>query len=343
MRCVLAADGPRLTTDPPRRPPGEHAVRVRVELVGLCRSDLKEVAGERHGPSQFGHEIVGVVEESTLAALPPGRRVGLDPNVPVDRGTGFATAMWAAGPADLLVAALPVVPADGDPRRLVFAEPLACAAHCLRAATGHLGRGLGSLRVAVLGAGTAGVLIAGAAHAQGAEVALGNRSADRTTFLRRRRVLDVPVGALTDLPSDDVDLAVVATSFVLPEVLAHALRVVRPGGLALLYGGTAPGDRLPGLDCDLDTVRRAEAAVATCWQGKPVRVGGSYGTAPQDFAAAVGLLTGPDPATLPVERMITNEIPLTDLADVLREQAAGRRLGKTVVWPDRPPPSGGAR
>lgn len=330
MRVERGADGPVLVRTPPARPPGEHAVRVRVELAGLCRSDLKEVAGRRHGVSQFGHEIVGAVEESTVDALPPGARVTLDPNVPVERGTGFATRMWVAGPAGRITEALPLIPHDVAARRLVFTEPLACVRHCLAAASRHLGRGLDGTRVAVLGAGTAGVLIAGLARAAGATVVLGNRGADRTAFVRER--LDIPVHAMADLPSD-VDIAVVATSFVLPEVLAEALRVVTPSGLVLLYGGTAPGDGLSGLDCDVDAVRRTETAVRVDWRGKPVIIGGSYGTVPEDFPAAVRSLVELDPAVLPVERLITSEVRLADLPEVLRAQVSGRPLGKTLVLP----------
>ena len=333
MRVELGPGGPELVRSEPVRPNGEHAVRVRVELAGLCRSDLKEVAGNRHGVSQFGHELVGVVEESTVDGLVPGDRVTLDPNVPLERGTGFATTMWAAGPADRLRAALPVVPGDVDARRLVFTEPLACAQHCLGAAARHIREDLAGQRVGVLGAGTAGALIAGLAHALGAEVTLGNRSQDRTDFLRERAVLDAPVGPLGGMPSDGMDIAVVATSFVLPEVLREALRTVVPGGLVLLYGGTAPGDALPGLDCDLDSVRRGELVTTASWDGKPVRVGGSYGTVQADFGAAVRALVELDPVTLPVERMITEEIPLTALPDTIRTHLATRPLGKTLVHP----------
>ncbi|MCP3803628.1 alcohol dehydrogenase catalytic domain-containing protein [Allokutzneria sp. A3M-2-11 16] len=333
MRVELGPGGPALVDAEPLRPKGENAVLVRVELAGLCRSDLKEVAGNRHGVSQFGHELVGVVEESTVDGLGPGDRVTLDPNVPLERGTGFATSMWAAGPAGKLRAALPVVPADVDARRLIFTEPLACAQHCLGAAARHIGEDLAGQRVGVLGAGTAGALIAGLAHALGAEVVLGNRSQDRTDFLRDRAVLDAPIGPLEEMPSDGLDIAIVATSFVLPEVLREALRTVVPGGLVLLYGGTAPGDALPGLDCDLDGVRRGELVTSASWDGKPVRVGGSYGTVQDDFGAAIRALVELDPSALPVERMITEEIPLTALPGTIRTQLVTRPLGKTLIHP----------
>ncbi|MYS83220.1 alcohol dehydrogenase catalytic domain-containing protein [Embleya scabrispora] len=326
MRVELGPDGPCLRLDRPDPPAGEHRVLIRVELAGLCRSDLKEVARERHGPSQFGHELVGLIAESTLAdRLPTGLRVALDPNVRLARTTGFATEMYAAGPADRLLTALPRIPDRISARQAVFAEPLACAGHCVAALAGHLGVPPAGRRVVVFGAGAAGLLIARLAELAGADVTLANRSADRAKFLQDR---GFEVRAIATLPASAFDAAVIATSFVRPDILAEALHVLVPAGLALLYGGTAPGDELPGLPVDLDRVRRHEHAVHTTWFGRPVTVAGSYGTTPADFAAA--LITLPN---LPLERLITEEITLPELPAVLRDQITGRPLGKTVIRP----------
>jgi hypothetical protein len=60
-----------------------------------------------------------------------------------------------------------------------------------------------------------------------------------------------------------------------------------------------------------------------------VRVAGSYGTVPGDFRAAVRTLT--DPARpLPVERLITTEVPLPELPAFLRTPDA-QRPGKVLV------------
>ncbi|MBB4796261.1 threonine dehydrogenase-like Zn-dependent dehydrogenase [Streptomyces nodosus] len=327
---TLEEGGPRLHHSPPPRPREDPAVLVNVELAALCRSDLKEVAGTRHGPSQFGHELVGVVCESTVPALAEGTRVVLDPNVVVDRGTGFADQMWAAGPADLLRHALQPVPHGPAARRLVFAEPIACAQHCLSAVKRQVG-GLHGARVAVLGAGTAGLFIAALADRAGARVSVCNRSRARMDEARKADLLDVPALLFGELAGESADVVVVATSFVLPAVLEEALRLVAPGGLVLLYGGTAPGDRHPGLECDLDRVRRT-GAVATCtWRGRSLRVAGSYGTNPQDFAAAIGNLT--DVVTpLRAEALVAAEVDLPGLFELLgTPDALGP--GKIVVHP----------
>jgi threonine dehydrogenase-like Zn-dependent dehydrogenase len=330
LSVELAAAGPVLSHEPVTAPPeGAHAVLVRTELMGVCRSDLKEMSGVRGGPSQFGHELVGRVVRSSTGRLPVGERVCLDPNVPVRRGTGFARWMWVTGDEDDVAAALPVAPAGASARRLVFAEPAACAAHCLTMAARHRGEDVRGRAVCVLGAGTAGVLIAGLAAGGGAVVSLHNREADRLGFLRERGVL--PDAVDRPAPDDTQDVVVVATSFVFADVLERALRLVRPGGLVMLYGGTKAGDRLDGLDCDLDAVRRGERSATARWHGKSVVLGGSYGTSTADFRLALTTLANghrPD-----VERLVTGVVDLADLPGALRSIAATRQLGKVLVRP----------
>jgi threonine dehydrogenase-like Zn-dependent dehydrogenase len=184
----------------------------------------------------------------------------------------------------------------------------------------------------VLGAGMAGVLIARLAEAAGARVLIANRDDDRLDFLAERDMLPTLGGARLPEASAGHDVVVVATSFVLPELLERALDLVRRDGLVMLYGGTAAGDRLPGLNCDLDRVRRAELVRPAAWRTMPVLVGGSYGTTSEDFAHALRALSV-TPDGLGVERLITAEVSLPDLPATLRRLVAERRLGKVLMRP----------
>ncbi len=333
LSVELTSEGPCLSHEPPRRPDTRDAVLVEPALVGICRSDLKEVGGRRPGPSQFGHEVVGLVTESSTRRLPAGSRVCLDPNVPLRRGTGFARSMWVGGEASQLVRALPLAPDGVDARRLVFAEPMACAAHCLTMTRTHLGAdGLRDVSLCVIGAGMAGVLIARLARTAGARVDVLNRDGDRLEFLASRDALPGIGGGLLAEASGAYDVVVVATSFVLPALLERALDLVRAGGLVMLYGGTASGDRLDGLDCDLDTVRRSEQVRSAAWRGRPVLVGGSYGTTTDDFQTALRSLSG-TPDGLGVERLITTEVSLAELPGTLLRMATSRELGKVLTRP----------
>ncbi len=254
----------------------------------ICRSDLKEIGGRRPGPSQFGHELVGVVTRSSTPLLPVGSRVCLDPNVPLRRGTGFARWMWAGGEAAPLARALPLAP-DGDRRT---AAGVRRAARVRRALPHHGRRHLGRHGLARPVGVRAGRRDGRRPHrphgrGAGARALIVNRDADRLDFLAARRMLPAGGGDAPAWASGGHDVVVVATSFVLPPLLERALELVRRDGLVMLYGGTAAGDRLPGLACDLDRVRRAERVSAATWGTKPVLVGGSYGTTSADFSRAL--------------------------------------------------------
>lgn len=64
----------------PRPLPQQDEVLVRVHACGVCRTDLHVVDGdlvEGRYPVVPGHQIVGVVEESSIAGFVPGQRVGI--------------------------------------------------------------------------------------------------------------------------------------------------------------------------------------------------------------------------------------------------------------------------
>ena len=60
-------------------PPGAHEVLVRMEVAGLCHSDLSVIDGNRPRPLPMllGHEAAGIVEEcgELVAGIDPGDRV----------------------------------------------------------------------------------------------------------------------------------------------------------------------------------------------------------------------------------------------------------------------------
>lgn len=329
---TLTPRGPELRERDLRRTLREDALVVRPLVAGICRSDLKEVAGTRAGRSDFGHELVGIVEwADTGAPLGPGDLVCLDPNVDVSRTSGFAELLAAEGTAAALERAFPRAPAGVPARTLLFTEPLACAIHCVRRAAAALAGGLDGARLGVLGAGIAGTLIALYARRRGARVTVFNRSPDRLEFVRATGLLGASELRADDAArADELDVAVVATSFVEPEGLARALRATRGGGAVVLYGGTRPGAR--GFPLDVDALRRRQERAHVRHGGKRVVVVGSYGADDADFERASAVLErgGRDFA---VERLVAGEVPLARLPHALRSLARERVVGKIVVVP----------
>jgi len=328
--------GPTLVTRSLSAVLAPDAIAIRPLLVGICSADLKEVAGQRPTRADFGHEIVGTIVSAPAATrLLHDDLVAFNPNVPVTRTSGFAQYMVARGGPAALATAFPKLPRGVPLTRLVFCEPLACAHHCVSTMLercGHRRSGAG-LRVAVVGAGTFGTLIALVATSSGASVTLFNRRRPRLDMLRRRQVL--PASRLRPLPASTeavFDVVIPATSFLSPAVLQCALPLVRSGGLMLLFGGTAAGDRLPGGDLDIDAVRRHEHVVRVTASGRPVWIGGSYGANEGDFTAASDLLAR-DPATIPVERLVSRLVHLAEVPAILRSMTDGSRehVGKVIV------------
>ena len=151
MRAVVYdRPGSLVIADVPRPAAGPGEVLLRVEVAGVCGTDLYLHAGE-FGPSYPltpGHEIVGVVEElgEAVEGVALGDRVVLDNTTAcgrceqcrrarlafcrnllaqgVNRPGGFAEFVTAAAGKCFVVN-------DLRPETAVFAEPLACVVHGL--------------------------------------------------------------------------------------------------------------------------------------------------------------------------------------------------------------------
>lgn len=104
------------------------AVRVRVVIAGLCRTDVEVATGHLPcaEPCVLGHEIAGIVEASGpgVRRLRVGQRVACRPLVDgqrlgIDRDGGFAEALVVPERAVI------TVPDGLDWRRAAFVEPVA--------------------------------------------------------------------------------------------------------------------------------------------------------------------------------------------------------------------------
>jgi threonine dehydrogenase-like Zn-dependent dehydrogenase len=308
---------------------GRPGIVVRPEAVGVCRSDLKEIANERRTRSDFGHEVVGRVVRSDVAQRPVGSRVTFDPHVAVRRTTAFAELLYAIGPDALLREAFPLVPEMLHPHVAVFAEPLGCALrhveHVMTVA------GPRSETAAVVGAGTAGVLIGSLLTAAGIDVTYVNRSAPRVAALVRAGVAPGErVLTYADPSPRGYALVVVATAFADADAVRWALDHVADGGVVALYGAAPPGQPIvEGIDVD---AVRVGHGITSSPRAAGVFVTGSHGAARGDVEAAVGLLAGASG-----ERLRTTCLALVGEVWSLREAAdrlaAWQGMAKVVVEP----------
>lgn len=244
------------------------SVRVAVDVVGLCGSDLSYYRKGANGafvirePLVLGHEITGTVVEiggSVVAGrgsapdLAVGSRVVVHPMWPCPpQGEATVPAYLADEPGSFLGSAstwphtngglaefltvrperLRVLP-DGLPnRRAVLAEPLAVVLHALSRFQGSFE----GLRVLVCGSGPIGLLAVVALTRRGvASVAvtdLHERPLDVALRVGASETVRIDLG---ESPAADAfDLVIEATG--VPASLNAALAAVRPGGTIIQLG-----------------------------------------------------------------------------------------------------------
>jgi alcohol dehydrogenase len=215
----------------PETPPGE--VLVRVRRAGICHTDIELTRGYMDFRGVLGHEFVG--------ELPDGRRVvgeinAADGSCEVCRrgderhcpnrsvlgiaGRDGAMAEYLALPERNLH---PVPPGVAD-AQAVFVEPLAAAleiAECV-----HIRP---SQRVAVVGDGKLGQLVAQVLQLTGCELTVVGRHARKLAILQRR---GIAATQLPNTPPGAFDLVVECSGR--PGGLDLARRLLRPRGTLVL-------------------------------------------------------------------------------------------------------------
>lgn len=171
--------------------PGDGEVRLRVNYVGICGSDLHYYFHGANGeytirePLTPGHELSGVVDLDPSGRLAPGTPVTVHParygpevagleDHPHLRpggdyfGSAAANPHRQGGASELLIVEdhmVRVLPASLPLERAALAEPLAVAIHAVSLAGDITGK-----RVLVIGAGPIGLLVVAAAVKAGASV-----------------------------------------------------------------------------------------------------------------------------------------------------------------------------
>jgi L-iditol 2-dehydrogenase len=311
---------------------GELVVRVRA--CGLCGSDLMDWYQEPRAPTVLGHEPAGEVIAAGEGAppLPLGRRVFVHHHVPcmtcdlcragrhtlctrfretrIDPGGLAEMIRVPAENAALDVLALPDEVPDWA---ATLIEPLGCVIHGQRMA----GVGPGA-RVAVVGAGSMGLLQIGAALAAGAAAVVAVEPREG------RRAAAIAAGAVAALPDADpagvadalgglADQVFVCTSAT--AAIAGALHLAGPAGVVQLFAPPRPGTPVP---LDLGGVFFREVTIQH-----------TYSAGPLDTRDALAVLASGaiDPAAV-----ISHRVPLDEVEEAFRLARSGEAT-KVVVEP----------
>ena len=273
-------------------PPPEGHVRIAVEAVGVCGSDLHTYEHGRIGdtsvesPLVLGHEFAGVIEEVGEAAvtengrpLRKGERVAVDPAWPCGQCEPCRT-----GHPNLCIdhAFAGVYPTDGSMRQTMHVPAWACfvvpetvtaedAAMLEPLGVGLHAVDLGHVRVGhsvlVVGAGPIGLFVAQCARLAGARpVLVSDRLPHRLELARRSGAEPIhieeadPVQAIREATGGrGVDVAF-EVAWSAEDSVAQAADAVRPGG-RLVIVGISGDDRLT---FQHSTVRRKGVTIAMC-------------------------------------------------------------------------------
>jgi L-iditol 2-dehydrogenase len=321
---------------PPTIGPGEILIEMRA--CGLCGTDLAKLAQARDSEGvRLGHEFAGVVRAvgQGVTGFVPGDRVTAAHHVPCGSCWACrhgnesmcrqfkATNVDPCGFAELI--RIPQRHVERVTFRLPdaltyeeasFAEPLACAVRAVERS-----QVLAGDRIAVVGGGGMGLLIAQVILAQGAEAIVLDISEERLALATRLGVrLAVHPGVagvgrtLADL-TEGVGVDGAVLTVVNGRILEDTQRAVRAGGRINVFAGAADGPRLP-LDF-VDLYHRELAVFST------------YSSTPATLGRAVELLAS---RRVRVAPLISHRLPLEEFDDGVRLQRDGKAT-KVVYRP----------
>jgi 2-desacetyl-2-hydroxyethyl bacteriochlorophyllide A dehydrogenase len=289
-------------------------VRVRVASAGICATDLWLIS---QGPLPFvlGHEFAGVLDDGTPVAVYPLTACN-DCDQCAQGAANRCRRMFEAslgfgadgGMCEELIvpeSALTRVPDGLSPRDGVLVEPLAVATHALTRVDLQ-----GGQRVAVVGAGSLGLLVAAVAADAGCEVAIVARHRHQEAASERLGVSRNVAG--------EYDVVVDAAGS--ESGLARCQELIAPGGTLLMLGVYSPaGVTFPAFPL---LIKEAKIVTSTAY---------CYTSAQNDFQAAAAFL-GRHPEV--AQAVITHRFGLEDASSAFAT-AADRTHGaiKVVIDP----------
>jgi L-iditol 2-dehydrogenase len=337
MRRVVVTPSGVQVVEAARPSPGPGEVRVRMIVAGVCGSDTHALRGRHPNvtpPYHPGHEVVGIVSATApeVTSVEVGQRVTIEPDLPcwackqctagrqnLCENLGFfgcgddqgGMADWFTIDARRLHA----VPDRLDDTAAALIEPLATPVHAAR-----LAGGLKDRTVAILGAGTIGLLTLRVARAQGARrIVMTARSAfsrQRAKTFGADAVVNAAAPDAADLVRAELgESADVAFDCVAEQsTVLQALAMTDKGGTVVVVGVPAGDVRVP----------------LALLQDSQLRIQGSATYLPEDFRDAMALLTS---GVVSGQDFVTAVRPLSEAAAAFDDAESGHHI-KVLLTPD---------
>ncbi len=247
----------------PTPQPGPGEVRIRVEYLGICGSDLHYYFDGANGPNTIreplipGHEMSGRVDLDPAGEWEAGTPVTVHPARFGEPDEAFMDSphLWPGGSYLGSAASLPhaqgalveflvvdramvrPLPQSLPTRRAVLAEPLGVALHAVNRAGSVAGKS-----VLVAGAGPIGVLVVAAARAGGAASVAATDLLPGPLERAQRAGADTCYNVSTDEVPPGFDVIFECTG--VAASVSSALALARPAGTVVLVG-MMPADPRP--------------------------------------------------------------------------------------------------
>ena len=337
-RVVVHADHIEVDADAVVPRPQPHEALVRSLVTGVCGSDTHAAHG-RHPfipiPYHPGHEVVGVIEGvgSAVDGFTVGQRVTVEPDLPcwtcktcrtgrqnLCENLQFFGCGWAqGGMADWFTIAadrLHVVPDDLDDQTAALIEPLSTPVHAVRLAGDAFGTGLSGVQgkaVAVLGAGTIGLLVLAVLKAHG----VGRVVVTDVMAAKRDKALELGADATVDAAARDAaeqvraalgeSADVVVDCVAIEPTVRQAISIVGKGGTVVIVGVPAADVTIP----------------LALVQDHQIRIQGSATYLPEDYAESIRLLQN---GAVRSADLVTATRPMEEVADAFDLSASGHHI-----------------
>lgn len=332
---VTAVETMELRQEPmPTPAPGE--IRAGTTYIGVCGSDTHAFHG-RHPfipiPYLPGHEATGVVEElgEGVTSVAVGDRIVVEPTLPCweckqcrsgaenlcENLEFFGCGYPQGGMTEHFVVRadrLHVIPDDISDVAAALIEPLATPVHAARIAGPLRGRA-----VAVLGAGTIGLLLLAVARWAGAAkiVVTDPLPAKREAALRLGA--DAVVDATAPEVADQVRAALGESADVVFDCVAVQATTLAAVDMAL-KGGTVVVVGVPSADFELPM---------RIVQDQQIRIQGSATYVPQDYATAIEMIQA---GAVRPEDFVTGQFSLEQAEQAFAASTSGEHI-KVLIHP----------
>ena len=287
----------------PAPEPGPGDVLVQVEVALTDGTDLKAFRRGhpvllRELPSPFGHEFCGIDVATGRRVVAANSAAGDDRGARVELLNGAYAELLLVPRAIAEVNLLPVPPGLAS-EVAALVEPLACCLRGIERAGVEAGQ-----RVAILGAGPIGLMLAACvADAGGRPEVVGGRA-------ERRALVPAFGGSTGDGESADLVIEAAGTE----AAWQRALELVRPGGTVLYFGG-----RESGAELRVDAYRLHYEELTLL---------GAFHHAPRHVRAALAFLAS---GAYPWEKLITHRVRLEDVPALFADPP--REYLKAAVYP----------